>query len=164
MGHPTSKSELLKGIRAEHKRLEKALEGLFQSEIAGVSNPDSWSVKDNLAHITAWEKKLINWYQTGLQGGKQTLPQWDNPGVVDEINLGIYQKNRDRQLADVLDEYQKSYQRILEVVNSIPEADMFTTSRFEWTGNDILARFIVSNTSSHYAEHIKMIEAIKKKL
>jgi hypothetical protein len=164
MEMPTTKAALLQGIREERKRLEDALKGISPSDMAKASHPDAWSVKDNLAHISAWEKKLLKWYETGLRGEKQTMPQWSQPGLIDEINLKIYQLNRDRQLDDVLQEFKESYEQILTTVESIPEDGMFTSGKYDWTGKGTLADYIMGNTCGHYAEHLKMIEAVKKKL
>jgi hypothetical protein len=164
MEMPTTKVALLQGIREERKRLEDALIGISRSDMAKDSRPDAWSVKDNLAHVAAWEKKLLKWYETGLRGEKQAMPQWSQPGLIDEINLKIYQRNRDRQLDDVLQEFKESYKQILTTVESIPEDGMFTPGKYDWTGKGTLADYIVGNTSHHYIDHLEMIEAIKKKL
>jgi hypothetical protein len=163
MEMPTTKAALLRGIREERQRLEYAFKRISPSDMAKASHPDAWSVKDNLAHIAAWEKKLLKWYETGLRGEKQAMPQWSQPGLVDEINLEIYQRNRGRQLDDVLQEFKESYQQILATVESMPEDGMFTSGKYDWTGQGTLADYIVGNTSGHYAEHLKMIEALKKK-
>jgi len=163
MDKPASKQELLKSIREERKRLEDALKGISPSDTVKASRPDDWSVKDLLAHIAAWEKKLLKWYETGLRGEKQTMPQWNTPGLIDEINLKIYQRNRDRQLDDVLQEFRESYKQILKTVESIPEDGMFTSGKYDWTGEGTLADYIIANTSRHYAEHLATVETIKKK-
>ena len=126
--------------------------------------PGAWSVKDILAHVTTWEKAFIYWYKTGLTGHKQALPEWSKPGTIDTINIGIYLSNQDRALKDVLEGFKESYKKIYEMVESIPEDLMFAPGKFEWTGKDTLADYIIANTSRHYSEHVTMIEAIKKKL
>jgi hypothetical protein len=163
MDKPASKPELLKSIRTERQRLENTLKGISPSDMAKDSHPDAWSVKDNLAHIAAWEKKLLKWYETGLRGEKQAMPQWSQPDLIDEINLKIYQHNRERTLPEVLQEFADSYKQTLKVVESIPEDGMFTSGKYDWTGEGTLADYIMGNTCGHYAEHLLMVEAIKKK-
>jgi hypothetical protein len=164
MEMPTTKAALLQGIHKERKRLEDAIAGFSPELMSSASRPDAWSVKDNLAHIVAWEQKLLEWYNTGLVRKNQAMPQWNQPGLIDEINLKIYQRNRDRRLDDVLREFRVSYQQILNTVESIPGDGMFTSGKYDWTGKGTLADYIVGNTSHHYSDHVEMIEAIKKKL
>jgi hypothetical protein len=161
---PALKAELIKGILDERKRLENALKGLTAADMAGPSKPDVWSVKDILGHIASWEAFFLQRYEAGLRGEKQIMPEWSKAGVLDAVNLEIYQHNRHRELADILKEFKESYQRIFKTVVSIPEEDMFTPGKYDWTGKNTLADYIIGNTSEHYAEHLGMIEAIKKKL
>lgn len=163
MDKPASKAELLKSIRSEHKRLEKSFKGISIHDMIKTTTPGEWSVQDILAHITAWEKNLLKWYETGLRGEKQVMPEWKTPGVLDEINLGIYKLNHDRWLKEVQKEFKESYKRTVKLVKSMPEEGMFSSGKYDWTGQATLADYIASNTSEHYAEHITMIEAIRQK-
>jgi hypothetical protein len=164
MGNPTTKEALLKAIRDERKRFEKSFKGLSSSEMITAPAPGEWSVHDILAHIVAWEQRLIKWYETGMRGEKQVMPDWSNPGTVDAINYEIYKKNHDRWLKEIQKEFKSSHKQVLKIVKSIPEENMFVLSKYDWTGKATLADYIVSNTSEHYAEHTIMVEAIRQKL
>jgi hypothetical protein len=163
MDKPVTKVELVQGIKKEHKRLEEALKGLTPAEMTKGSRPDAWSVKDILAHISWWEAFFIDRYEAGLRGEQQVMPQWNEPGVLDDINLDIYRHNRARELPDILKEFKKSYQRVIKTVEAIPEADMFTPGKYDWTGKSTIADYIVANTSRHYAEHLTTIKNLKNK-
>lgn len=164
MDKPASKKELLKSIKTEHKLLERSFKGISATDMIMTTAPGEWSVQDILAHVTAWENKLLEWYEAGLRGEKQVMPDWGKPGVVDEINLGIYKRNHDRWVKEVKKEFSESYKRILKTVKAIPEETLFTPGKVDWTGKDTLADYVISNTSRHYTEHIPMIEALKQKL
>lgn len=163
MNKPTTKAELLKGIRDERKCLENALKGLTDAEMAKAEAVGTWSVKDILAHVAAWEKSFLKCYQAGLRGEKQVMPEWSKPGVLDAINREIYEHNLNRKLSDVNKDFHESYKRILKTVAQIPEEGMFTPGKFDWTGKATLADYIWSNTGQHYFEHLAMVDAIKKK-
>ena len=163
MDKPASKKELLKSIKAERKNLEKSLKGISDNDMLKSTVPGEWSVHDILAHIAYWESYFIERYEAGLRGEKQVMPDWSKPGVIDEINREVYMRNHDRWLKEVKKEFKESYKRILKVVKSIPEADMFTPAKYEWTRKNTIAGYIIGNTSEHYAEHIAIIDAIKQK-
>ncbi len=160
---PATKAQMLKDIRAERQKLEDALQGLTDADMAKTAAAGEWSVKDILAHIAAWEKSFLKWYQAGLRGEKQVMPEWSKPGVLDAINKDIYERNLNRQLADVKKEFYASYKLVFKTVQQIPEGDMFTPAKYDWTGKSTLANYIWSNTGEHYFDHIAMIESIKKK-
>jgi len=164
MNRPATKAELLKGIKAERKRLEASFKGLTQAEMSWAQKPGVWSIKDILAHVSAWESFVMGWYETGLKGSKVNKPDFRQPGAIANVNRQIYEANKDCIIEDVLAGFDASYRRILKMIESIPEKDIFTRGRFAWTGTQKLVSYITSNTSSHYPMHVRMIEAVKKKL
>lgn len=152
MAKQTSKDQLLKDIRTERRRLEKNLSGLSAEEMTRRGVAGTWSVKDILAHLSAWEMLFLNWYSAGLQGRvPATLPVGMSQKAMDALNQQIYGKNRRRSLDEVLAEFHASHEIIVRVIETIPEEEMFTQGRFEWTGPLMLADYIAGNTCSHYA-------------
>jgi hypothetical protein len=163
MNRPATKAQLLEGIRVERQRLEDSLAGLAPADMVRSPRPGAWSVKDILAHVSAWEDIFMGWYEAGLKGGKVGKPDFSQAGVLAEVNRQIYEANKDRSLKDVLAGFKNSYERILALVASIPEEDIFTRGKFAWTGTQKLVSYITSNTSSHYPMHLRMIETLKRK-
>lgn len=152
MARQTSKDELLKDITAEHRRLEKNLSSLSAEDMLQPGVTGAWSVKDILAHLTAWEKLFLGWYSAGVQGSAPgILPVGMDRKVIDALNQQIYEKNRERSLEDVFTEFRATYQEIVTAIEAIPEEDMFAHGRFAWTGKLTLADYIAGNTCSHYA-------------
>ncbi|MCA1850403.1 MAG: maleylpyruvate isomerase N-terminal domain-containing protein, partial [Acidobacteria bacterium] len=49
------KTEIQECLREAHKKLTGALEGLSEEEATRTGLNAQWSVKDALAHISAWE-------------------------------------------------------------------------------------------------------------
>jgi hypothetical protein len=50
----------------------------------------------------------------------------------------------------VLAEFKTSFQHVLDVVQSIPEAELFTPGHYAWSGEATLADVITSNTCERY--------------
>src|SRR5574341_330088 len=55
---PSSKTELLARIQAERAALEQAIANLSEAQMTALG-PESWSVKDHLAHVVTWEQILV---------------------------------------------------------------------------------------------------------
>lgn len=112
---------------------------------------DKWSVKDILAHLMAWEQLFLGWYQSGLQGKiPEIAPVGMSGKAIDALNQKIFAQYHQFPLDKVLAEFHASYQRVLAVVQAIPEEDLFTAERFAWTGKLTLADYITGNTCNHY--------------
>jgi hypothetical protein len=157
-----SKEELLEEIRYCHKRLEEKIASVPRDVFLKPKTVGAWSVKDTIAHVTAWEKQFLSWYGDGLAGKKVEMPHWHVKGTLEAINRRIFEENLSRDLDDVLADFAATYRRVLATVESIPEEDIFTPGRFNWTGKGKLLYFIWSNTAAHYAGHLSAINRMKK--
>jgi hypothetical protein len=151
MPKPTSKRELLSAIDKERGTLLALLDSLTAEQMVEPGIVGEWSVQDVLAHLTAWEQLCLGWYRAGLSGETPEMPapgfKWEETPA---LNRQIYEQNRERPLADVLQDFQKSHQEILGVVQSLSNDDLFTPGKVAWTGKNTMGTYFVSATSSHY--------------
>lgn len=151
MSKHTRKAQLLSDIKTQHRRLEDVLIQLSQDTqlIPGVIG--HWSVKDILAHLSAWEQLFIGWYHAG---DNNEIPQPSPVGMsrksIDQLNQWIFEIHQQDSLDQVWLEFRASYQQTLEMIESIPEEDIFSHARFAWTGKWTLADYIAGNTCNHY--------------
>jgi hypothetical protein len=151
MTKQTTKTILIKDIHIEHQRLDTYLARLSQEEMQVDGVVGTWSVKDLLAHLTAWEQLLIGWYQAGLHNEPMDpSPVGMSRLAMDQLNQHIYERHKDTPLSQIWDEYQTSYQQILTMLEPITEEDLFTHQRFPWTGRWTLADYVAGNTCNHY--------------
>jgi hypothetical protein len=151
MAKQSDKTRLLTDIKTEHQRLENYLELLIEADMLRTGVVGDWSVKDLLAHLTAWEQLFLSWYQAGLTNTTvRPSPVGMGRTAIDEINQSVYAENKSKPLAQVLEEFHASYRQTLALVESIPEDDIFGQQRFAWTGKHTLADYVTGNTSNHY--------------
>lgn len=152
MSKQTSKDQLLKDIHTERRRLEKTLTNLSMKDMIQPGVTGTWSVKDILAHLVAWEKFFLDWYHSGVQGcSPTTTPVGMSQRAMDTLNQQIYEKNQRRSLDHIIAEFHTSHREVVAVIEAIPEGDMFVHGRFKWTGELTLADYIAGNTCNHYA-------------
>lgn len=83
----TSKDKLLKDIHTERRRLEKTLSNLSMEDMIKPGVTGTWSVKDILAHLVAWERLFLDWYHTGVQNcSSTTTPVGMSQRAMDTLN------------------------------------------------------------------------------
>jgi hypothetical protein len=150
------KAELLNRIQTGYDQFEAILAPLSEAQMTTPSVNGPWSVKDNLAHLTVWQKYLLSQLEGILANQK---PPVFMPGLSDEdeINARIYQENKDRPLAEVQTAFRASYQRVLTAVQALSEEALNAPSPWSDTGNPIWP-FIVGNSYGHYEEHGGIIQ------
>jgi hypothetical protein len=146
-----TKKRILESINTERRRLEKNLASLSDEDMLVHGVIGEWSVKDIMAPLFDWEQRFLGWYEAGLRG---EVPETPAPGLkwsqLRILNQQVFEKHQNRIPADVKSEFQSSYERMLDIVNGIPEEDMYEVGRFEWTGNGNIAGFILANSANHY--------------
>jgi hypothetical protein len=157
-----SKAKLLDAIRVHHQKLEEVMAGVPEDAALKPRTVGEWSVKDTIAHVTAWEKYLLKWYQDGAADKKFKLPDWRVKGTLRDINQKIFEANLNRSLDDVMADFKATYQKILATIGSIPEEDIFARGRYAWTGERTLYNYIQANTVRHYSDHAGAIARMKK--
>lgn len=154
-----SKAELVQRIEREHAEVLRLAAEFGEPRFAdpGIWG-DGWDVRDLLAHLTAWEQMFLGWYRDGRDGRAPSLPA---PGYswreTPALNRAIWKRHHDRPVADVVRAFHASYDETLALVRALSEADLFTPSRFAWTGRNALVTYVGANTASHYATAAKIL-------
>lgn len=153
-----TKEEILEAILSEREALETTLDQLSEEQKTQPGAEDGWSVKDILAHITDWEKRLLLWIDESIQGERPQRPApgmtWDD---LDRLNELTYLANKDRSLEEVEIDFHSSYQKALKTVQALSEEDLIDPKRFSWRKGDPLWLMVAANTWEHYKEHRETI-------
>src|SRR5882724_11106146 len=100
-----NKPELLKWLTEEQRKWELLLAAIGESRMdqPGVNRTGNWTMRDMIAHLTAWQRWLVARFQAAVTGQSEPLPQWPaNLTDQNDINTWIYHSNRNRALRDVL--------------------------------------------------------------
>jgi len=151
VGKYDNKTELIKCIKKERRLLEKTIAELSREEMSVGGVVGEWSVKDILAHLMAWEKLFLTWYESGI---KKKAPEIPPVGMsrkaIAAVNEQFYHQHERWHLDKVLVEFHSSYETALETIEKIREEDIFMEGRFTWTEHLVLAQYIAGNTCDHY--------------
>ncbi len=150
-----TKPELLAQIRVERKRLEGVIAALTPDQMLQPGASGEWTVKDVLAHISSWERRMLSWTGSRLRGEAPEVPlPWD----VERMNAKTYAQVKDKPLADVLEEFRQSYRASLALVESLSEGQLQTTYTDTWPMGP-LWEGVAANMNWHYREHREAIQA-----
>jgi hypothetical protein len=123
--------------------------------VAGVTG--DWSVKDIVAHLTAWERRTVARLNAVRQGGTPEKAPWPPNLSEEEINAWICEANRKRNLRDVLDDSRQVHDQVMKQLQSVTDEELNEPGRFSWLDGNKLAEYIPGNTYEHYQEHGELI-------
>jgi hypothetical protein len=158
---PKNKAELLELVHGEYAALEQAIGRLSEAQLTKPID-GSWSAKDILAHVAAWQQILLV-FHIDRRPFEQAAPgiavSYESSGV-DTINEALYQRDRERPLAEVLDAFRRSHQQTLATIGGMSEADLFRSytppGRDPSSGGQLI-NWIAGDTYEHYMEHRETI-------
>jgi hypothetical protein len=154
-----NRDELIELTRSSRRSLEDQLVGLSDPQLTEPTLDDGWSIKDVLAHISAWERMFIGWIEALMRGEKPDRPEFFSQEWTDTVNARIYSENCARALADVRTESQASYEAILAFIDRLSDDELFDPKRFAWTNGREIAPWLRANADEHYDEHRDQIAA-----
>ncbi|HYW26731.1 MAG TPA: maleylpyruvate isomerase N-terminal domain-containing protein [Terriglobales bacterium] len=108
-----------------------------------------WSVKDVLAHVSAWEEEAIAHLPVIAAGGRP--PRYAASGGIDAFNARTAERRRDLSLGDVRRLLEESHRRLVELVRNAPDDQLAGDTRFR--------RRLRLDTYGHYRLHSEGIRS-----
>lgn len=153
MGKRLPRARLLKAIEIERLALDATLAEPTKRQMTqpGVTR-GGWSVKDVIAHLAEWQQMNLDWYAHELRGEKVHMPA---PGYtlrdLPRLNQMIFLKHHRRSLRAVFGDFERNHSRIVELINSLSDAELTVAGRYSWTGPSwMLSDYLRASTVAHY--------------
>lgn len=141
--------DFLKEILQGRTDWEKQLARLRTDQLEQAGVTGAWTVKDLVAHIAWYEREMVGLLQSRALIGSDL---WNLPN--DERNRVIYEQNRNRPAAEVLQEARAIYQELFDLLSKLSEEDLNDPQRFAEMPPVLPPwRLIAGNTYIHYYEH-----------
>ena len=158
---PATKSELLDRITAERARLDALLEPLNSEQLAQPGVEGHLSIKDLLAHIAWWERRMLTVLAFAARGERPPSLTREDEGDawLDRVNAEVFAQYHGRSLDQVRTEYRQSFQDTIAAIQGYSEAELFDPEGLGRTIGRPALDVIAGNTYGHYEEHISSIRA-----
>lgn len=154
------KQKTLDLMRAEFAFVQRTLDIMSPEQMHIPDVQGFWSVKDTIAHLSAWHNRVLVWLATARQDEVPVTPDvgytWDE---IDRMNDERYLVDRDRPLNDVLTEFQETYERLYTETEALTEEELFGKAGLSLYFRDPLWGYIAYNTFFHYQTHIEPVRA-----
>lgn len=127
--------------------------------------PDGWSVKDVLAHLTWWDQWLLATLPAdeALDGPRILPPLFDEipttQDSIDAMNAKVFAHYRSRSVAEILEGFATTRQRIAARVARLSEDDLFDPEGFS-KQLGFPAAPLIQGIYEHYEEHANQLERL----
>jgi hypothetical protein len=163
---PVTTSELLRRIQNGWDAFQAYLKTLMPEQLTQPTDAAGWAAKDHIIHLAVWEdgiEALLSGQSRQARMGVDDVT-WKADWHADDffaINDGIYKRNKDKSLDEVLVTFKTVHVRLVNTVSKLSDADLMRPS-FDPVSpsTHTVMRLIAGNTFEHYEEHHPWIEAI----
>lgn len=158
------KEHLLAALRDELEEWEALLDRLSEEQICAPDSSSGWSIKDNIAHLWAWQQRTLARAESARLDREPVFPRWPqdiNPeeeGATDRINAWIYETCREQSWAEVHQNWKVGFEGLLESAAGVAERDLLETERYPWLKPYSLANYLIAS----YHHHLEHIETLRK--
>jgi uncharacterized damage-inducible protein DinB/predicted RNase H-like HicB family nuclease len=146
------RNSLLAQLAAARADLLYHLIGLEENQLATLPALDTWTVKDVLAHIAAWDRWELQVMQTMASG---ETPDFSAVKDVDAFNAAVVNQWQKRTLKDVLDELHAARTAWVDWLQEVPLTTFFQPRKYrkyDWSFPGC-----VEVQKKHDSEHGKQI-------
>jgi len=148
MAEGTIHSKLLALIKLGLEEQRAFITGLSETQRAQVGTLDKWSAKDNVAHITFWQRHQIQVVQMLERGETPAKMPDDN-----EQNAIIFQAHCDQSWSEVISAAESAYADLLALLETYTDADVTIPNRLPSPRNNPLWRSFLSDGYTHPLFH-----------
>ena len=161
MDDPTTKSEFLTTMQAERLQWETLLAEVAEAQMLEPGISGSWSVKDIVAHVTAYEQGLVEWLNAARHGEAVTFSANPDHPDLDYRNALIFTQNHKRSLPEVLAESTCVFQELFQQIEALSAEELFDAQHTAWFvvkprwGHSRPVWMCIADDSyRHYRQHI----------
>lgn len=157
-----TKDEILDALEDERENLIDAIDGLSDEDLLEAGVIGDWSIKDILAHLSAWEAELVKLLWQAHQG--QPPSGIYASGVqVDEVNAVWSEAARSRPIGRVMDDFISVRKQTVRRVEHFTDADLTDAQHWPWLNGHPLWEWIATDSFQHEAEHAAQIKEWRSK-
>lgn len=154
------KQHILAALREVFNRWEELLASMNEENITTPLLPSHLSIKDEIAHLWAWQQRSIARLEAALLNREPVFPEWlagldpDSEGNTDQINAWIYASYHEQTWSMVHQNWREGFQQFLESAEGISERDLLDAGKYPWLNGYPLSLVLLASYD-HHQEHLE---------
>jgi hypothetical protein len=149
------RQRLLQRLDKAWVALNESYTGLSDAQLMEPGVTGAWSVRDTLAHVTAWEEEALKHLPLILEGGMP--PRYSAQyGGIDAFNARMAEQKGNLSLSEVRTQLAATHGRLVDFIQSAPEHQLIGETRFRHR--------LRLDTYSHYPLHAEAIRQWRQRI
>jgi hypothetical protein len=157
-------AHILGALREQFGDWESLLGCLNLEQLTTPHLPSPWTVKDEIAHLWAWQQRSIARLEAALEESAPVYPRWlegvspDAENATDQINAWIQASQSGKPWPAVYQQWRAGFLRFLELGEKFEQRDLLDAGRYTWMDGRPLA-FTLLASYDHHQEHFEKTTA-----
>jgi hypothetical protein len=149
-------------IRADQRFWRNLVHEIGRHRMVEAGPMGDWTFRDLAAHLAAWRTFRIPQIEAVGRGEPPPGPPWpaELEAIDDDfasVNGWLQERDRDRTLDEVLDDYDRSFERLAAAIEALPEAVAADPAAFDFMGG---IPIVDGDFTEHlHEEHLPAIRA-----
>ncbi len=156
------KDDIITDLIQARAKLQQAIEGLTPDQMLRVGAVGIWSVKDVIAHLTAWESEIVTTL-SHLDQHKRRAPTMVEIEDLDEWNDEQYRISAARPIDAVLEDFHGVHKHLIKAVQELDERTLDSNRMWPWMEGEPLSYLVYENAIWHEEEHAAEISEWREK-
>jgi hypothetical protein len=127
------RAELIAQLNSEQEAWEGLLGQIGEDRMEEPGVAGEWSVKDIVAHLTAWRRRTVGRLEAAAQGRPEPAHEW--PADLhddDEVNAWFHARDRAKSLRQTLAESRRVFEQLRSAIEKMPEDTLERPERLPW--------------------------------
>ena len=173
---PRTREELLDRVQRAHQAIDRLAGGLLEEELSAPGPDGDWSIKDHLAHIVAWQQRLLAYVEgrplrevvdldSSALDELQAYVQSHDHEAMDRVNELIRRRYELFGGGEVLRDFRDTYANLFAAVERVSEEDL---NRARFAANPSAEPLespwsdpaIAGDSYEHDEEHLEYIQRL----
>ncbi|MEZ4634071.1 MAG: DinB family protein [Caldilineaceae bacterium] len=139
-------------IAAQSNHLLDSIGALDEETLTTVPVCGMWSVRDVIAHVTAWDEYALEIVRQWPNFDLSTMTRWTESGDIDVINARLHAERADLDMIAVLDQAATVHRRLLRAYDRLSDDDLRSEGDFG-LGLKGTVSYLLFFMAQHAAEH-----------
>jgi uncharacterized protein (TIGR03083 family) len=163
---PLTKTDCQQRIQAGWSAFRDAVAQLTPDQLEGPRSADGWTVKDHLAHVSAWEASAVALLRGDSRAAAMDVDEATFNAGFEAVNAAVQIHYSHRPVDEVTTRLDDVHHELLVTLDALTDTDLqrpYQSYQPTATGEHVqvpVLNWVVGNTYEHYAEHLPWIEAI----
>jgi tetratricopeptide (TPR) repeat protein len=146
------KNQLLDLLRKSDQSELNFISDISDEERAAIGAAQEWAVKDEIIHIAAWKAIMSERF---VHARADKSPPGNDDW--DAVNEEIFRRHREDTWQEVLEFRERSYQQLVEQIQSFDEDDLVDEQRYDWLNGRSLWKQTIHSGYLHPHWHIALL-------